>query len=89
MREDVDGADDTLDNDASIILLEDLCDVTRSETLAASFASDGSASETGDTGRDDTMQCVERDVNGAVTDPSKESSGTMIASPCGEIRDDF
>lgn len=89
MREDVDGADETLEDEVSIILLEDFCDMTRSETLAASFASDSSATEVGDTGRDDTMQCVERHVNGAVTDPSRDSSGTMTTSFCGEAEDDF
>lgn len=89
MREEVDGADDTLDDEVSIILLEDSCDMTRSETLAASFASDSSATEAGDTGRDETMQyVVERDVNGAVTDPSKDSSDTMTTSFCGEAEDD-
>lgn len=89
MREDVDGADDTLDDEVSMILLEDFWDMTRSETLAASFASDGSANEIGDAGREETMQCVERDVNGAMTDPSRDSSGTITNSFCGEAEDDF
>lgn len=90
VREDADGGDDTLGDDCvTIVLLEDFCDVTRSEILAASFASKGSANEPGDAGREDTMQWVERDVNGAVTDPSKDSSGTMTTSFCGETRDEF
>jgi hypothetical protein len=80
LRDDVIGKDDALDDSISTDLLEDFCDVTRSETLAASFASDASANETGDTGRGDTMQCVERDVNGAVTEPSTDSFGTTTTS---------
>lgn len=87
MREDVDGADEMLDNEVSTILLEEFCDITRSETLAASFVSDGSANEIGDTGRGETMQCVEREVNGAVTDPSSDSSDTMTTPSCGEAGD--
>jgi hypothetical protein len=81
LRDDVIRKDDELDDSISIDLLEDFCDVTRSETLAASFASDASANETEDTGRDDTMQCVERDVNGAVTEPSTDASGTTMTLP--------
>jgi hypothetical protein len=81
LRDDVIGKDDALDDSISIDLLEDFCDVTRSRTLAASFASDASATETGDTGRDDTMQCVESDVNGAVTESSTDSSGITTTSP--------
>jgi hypothetical protein len=54
--------------------------VAKSDMLAASFASNASAEGIGDFGRDDTMQCVERDVNGAVTEPSKDSSGTTMTS---------
>jgi hypothetical protein len=80
MRDAVEGGkDDTLDS-VSIVLFEDFCDVTRSEMLAASFASYDSVKGTGDSGRENTMQCVERDVNGAVTEPSKASSGTTITS---------
>jgi hypothetical protein len=90
VREDVDGGDDTLDDDCvTIVLSEDFCDVTRSEMLAASFGSTSSAKEAGDAGREDTMQCVEREVNGAVTDPSKDSFGIMTTSFCGETRDEF
>jgi hypothetical protein len=81
MRDTVEGGKyDTLDDSVSIVLFEDFCDVMRSETLAASFASDGSPKEIRESGRDDTMQCVERDVNGAVTTPSKDSSGITMTS---------
>lgn len=73
-----------LDDEVSTILLEEFCDMTRSETLAASFVSDCSANEIGDTDRGETMQCVERDVNGIVTDPFRDSSGTMTTPSCGE-----
>lgn len=59
------------------------------DAARSKFASDGPVKVTGETGRDDTMQCVDRDEGGVTTEPSIDSSGTMIVSICEEVRDKF
>lgn len=77
MREVGEGvAEDALEDDLSTVVLQEIDDEARSEVLVAPFAS----GEFGETGRDETMQWVEREESGVVTEPSKESSGTMTAS---------